>query len=279
MSRYGICFLDPAPSVCEAISRLNGISKSQLLKSGVSRKFLNSSVDKAQYIELPLDVLNNGKINPVYQGQPVSIIQETETILALNKPSQIHCHPLRYEESDNILSFLRAQGRQDILQVNQLNYDRGLLYRLDFETSGLLLIAKDNMTWKFVRDNFHDLAKEKSYLAEVSGKFFEQMNLTHMLKPSGQRGSFIREASDGKVANIEVIPIEILENSTIVEVKLKEGLRHQIRAQLSLAGFPIIGDPLYGKKEKDNILRLHCWKYEIDTIGKFQGEYPPWYTP
>ncbi|MAZ47291.1 MAG: hypothetical protein CME65_01930 [Halobacteriovoraceae bacterium] len=279
MSRYGICFLDSAPSVSEAISKLNGISKSQLIKRGISKKFLNTSVERTQYVEFPLDVLNFGKINPVYHGHPVSIIKETETVLALNKPSQIYCHPLRYEESDNILSYLRAQGRQDILQVNHSNYDRGLLYRLDYETSGLLLMAKDNATWKFVRDNFHSLTKEKSYLAEVRGKLFEQMSLTHRLKPSGERGSFIKEASDGKVANIQVFPIEALESSTIVEVQLKEGLRHQIRAQLSLAGFPIIGDPLYGDSEKDDILRLHCWKYEIDTIGKFQGEYPSWYTP
>lgn len=260
----------------EALQKLTGISKSQLLKRGLEKKILNRAVFAKSTVNLPLDVLNYGLINPEYVGQSIEIISESEEVLALLKPNNIHCHPLRYCESDNILSFLRSTGRSDLLEVNRLQYDRGLLYRLDFATSGLVLYIKNESLLKEIRQNFKTKLKQKTYLAKVQGRVDSELSLKNFIKSSGPKGSLMKQADDGREANIFVKPIKGNNESTLVEVELIEGIKHQIRIQLSLAGHPIVGDPLYGDDE-NNILHLHCHKYSIDSIGSFQATLPPWY--
>ena len=278
MEKYGLCFLAPSPSLAEAIGEIIGISRSQLIKRGLKKKDLNQRIDHRKEVELPLSILNYGLINPVYQGQEFKILEENTNIVSIEKPVKVHCHPLHYDESDNILSGLRAAGRDDLLSVNPESYDRGLLYRLDFETSGLLLYVKNTKLLKELRVNFQTKVKRKTYLAKVHGEIKEELLLKNSLKPSAQKGSKMKEAVDGVEANIKVLPVKNLGRFTIVEIDLNEGVRHQIRVQLSLAGFSILGDPLYGDDD-ESILHLHCLKYEIESIGSFEAPYPNWYTP
>lgn len=278
MTKIAFSFLFPSKNLAQALEKLNGISRSQMLKRDLSKKDLNAPVLERQEFCLPIDIINFGKINPEYSGEPVLIIKETKDVVALMKPCRVHCHPLRYDETDNILSALREMGRSDLLGVNVKAYDRGLLYRLDYETSGLVLMAKSEPVFKYVRSNFHEIAHKKTYLAEVQGNLDSQTLLENKLASAGERGARMKESQSGRLAEIVVTPVMKKTASTIVKVELRQGLRHQIRVQLSLAGFPILGDPLYGKASNGS-LHLHCWRYEIDSIGSFQADYPPWYTP
>ena len=118
---------------------------SNKLKKFFDKSFLQRSFKKGSTLKLPLDFVNDGLINPHYDGPPIEIIAETEWFLVLNKLPNQFVHPLSYDESNNCLSYLRAT-RPELLNVNSSNYDRGLLYRLDFETSGVLIYVKqDNL--------------------------------------------------------------------------------------------------------------------------------------
>jgi len=158
--------------------------------------------------------------------------------------------------------------RDKELSVNKESYDRGLLYRLDFETSGLMIYIKKDEILKEMREHFHEQMKKKYYLAVVHGNLASQ-KLSHHLRPFGEKGAKMIEASDGVLNEIEVEHISYNSDKdvSLVKVNLGHGHRHQIRAQLACAHHPILGDHLYGRPEEDR-LYLHCYQYQFVTQRK-----------
>lgn len=268
MKNVDFCFLFSSPSLTEAMKQINGISRSQLIKRGLLKKQLNQRISNRQLLSLPIEILNYGLINPCYEGPEIEILQETDSVLALSKPPNIHSHPIHYNESDNLLSFLRSIGRYDLLEVNKKGMDRGLLYRLDYATSGLILAAKREDDYQELRDNYHHLVKKKIYIAKLTKPLKAPVILSNRLKPQGRRGAIMGESPDGIEAKIHVSPLF----EEFVTVELGQGIRHQIRAQLSLNGMPIVGDRLYGGVAAERLF-LHCYQYQI-MDQKFKAPCP-----
>lgn len=246
-----------------------GHTRQSLKKSEVAKKSLERIISTKAEVSLPASLLNRGDIYPKFSPHHhrPQIIEERVGILALSKPSGIHCHPLHYGESDNLLSFLREEGYFNYLKVNQENMDRGLLYRLDYETSGLILLAKDEKIVKAARSG--ELFKKKVYKVLVEGEYDGPKELTHSLSTSGKK---VREDAKGKEAHLKILNCEYMmgENVSLLEVELEEGLRHQIRVQFSLTGFPILGDTLYGGIPHYTF-GLHCYRYET-SMGVFKDD-------
>lgn len=257
------CFIEEFPSLKEGIFRLTGVSKSKLKQFGINKNYLDKKILKKDLVSLPLNLLNQGQINPIYTGSEIKILFENEDILVLSKPENIHIHPLSYDESDNLLSFIRSY-KSELLEVNKDSYDRGLLYRLDYETSGAVYYIKKQVLFDTLRTHFSEQVKTKKYLAVVEGKIPEQGLLENHLKLSGAKGSKVIIDSAGKYCNLSYKRIEWNpeKDYSLVEVFLNQGFRHQIRVQLKEAGFPIIGDPLYGTRDADRMY-LHCQQYLI----------------
>ena len=260
------CLLDQYTNLETCITELFGLSRSAVKKLKLPKKFLAKNIRAHDEISLPIDLVNSGLINPVFCGEVPKTIFEDENFIVLSKPPGIHTHPLKYSESDNIISFLASRAHCGA-NVNQFSMDRGALYRLDKETSGLIYVAKKNDVYEFLRESFNTIVKSKVYLARVKGELISS-NLKHSLKASGPKGSKMKESQDG--LDSEII-IELLDynseiDESLLRVSLKEGRRHQIRAQLSLSGFPIIGDQLYGGGPSTR-LWLHCYKYNFEFNG------------
>jgi len=249
------------------------LSKTKLKKFKLPKPFLAKSLRAKDQIALSIDIVNFQKVNPISSLEEVNIIEENEDFIALSKPANCHCHPQSYNETDNIISYLYQEKRYDLLKVNQENYDRGLMYRLDYATSGLLIYLKKQSDYLDMRENFHDYVEKKYYLAVVSGKYNGESSLIHLLKSTGVKGHKVIEDpehhADTKFSrcDIEVIDYNHTENKTLLKVLLHQGHRHQIRAQLRIAGFPIVGDELY-KGEKYQRLLLHCYEYHFNLAGK-----------
>ncbi len=218
---------------------------------------------------LPLDLVNHLKINPVFRGPRPTVLKETEHYLVLHKPSLVHCHPHCYSDQDTLVNFLAQEGYFSALRVNEANYDRGLLYRLDYETSGLMLVAKTESYLQEMRANFKDKMKRKLYWAVVEGDFDQEGFWTHYFRASGMKGSKQRVDSkphpEADLGELEVLKVLSQEGKSLVLVNLSSGLRHQIRAQLAALGFPILGDELYGGKKAERLF-LHAWRYEWDQV-------------
>jgi 23S rRNA pseudouridine1911/1915/1917 synthase len=248
-------------STCEGfLKETIGLSTSKVKSLLPQKKQRERKLRKGIEDSLPLNIFNYGEINPCYDGPAIQVLKREKRYLCLSKPSLCHSHPLSYEESDNLLSYLRDQGEFQSLVVNHFSYDRGLLYRLDYETSGIIILALDDELYREVRGNFHKLARRKTYLTIVEGKV-EKQRLQHHLSESGKK---IKVLESGKEAICHVRPLLYCdrEKATLLEVQLETGLRHQIRVQLADIGHPIWGDQLYGGREAERLF-LHAYAYSL----------------
>ena len=261
-------WLEDCPTKKEALQALLKCS-GQLLKKYFSSKELQKNIRAKELTRLPLDFVNNLKINPVFKGPRPSIIKETSRYIALHKPSELHGHPLCYSDQDTLLNFLAEENKWGALNVNVDHYDRGLLYRLDYETSGVILLAKEQNYFNSIRNEIKEKMKRKLYLVIVNGQFDREGSWTHFFKATGVKGSKQKVSDDihhdALEGNLKVKTLLFKDEKTLLLVSLETGLRHQIRAQLSHLGFPILGDELYGGT-KSSRLFLHAWKYEWDEI-------------
>ena len=248
----------------QAVQSLLGCS-GQLLKKYFSSSELKRKINAKDISRLPLDLVNHLQINPVYEGPEVKILSETNHYLAIHKPAGIHSHPLKYSDTNTVLNYLASIDHFQSLTVNAENYDRGLLYRLDYETSGILLLAKNPKLFLEIRNNFETRMKRKIYFAVVEGDFNREGSHSHHFKGAGEKGSKQKVSDqpmvDSRLGVFNVKKILKMSDKSLLMIELKTGLRHQIRAQLSYLGFPILGDELYGGNKAER-LYLHAWRYE-----------------
>ncbi len=237
----------------------------QLIKKHFNSKEQTRPIRARDQIRLPLDFVNHMRINPVFEGPSPLILKETSNYLALPKPACIHCHPLVYSDRDTLLNFLTQIQHWPALNINQNQYDRGLLYRLDFETSGVILLAKNEEFLSKMRMGFSTLMKRKFYWAIVDGNFNREGEWTHYFRASGEKGSkqLVSDSAnrDSQEGILSVKKVMESQGKSLVLINLKHGLRHQIRAQLSHLGFPLLGDVLYGGKKNERLF-LHALRYE-----------------
>jgi 23S rRNA pseudouridine1911/1915/1917 synthase len=249
----------------EAIQKSLG-SSGQQIKKYFSSKEQDKKVFARDSVKLPISLVNHMKINPAYTGPVVTIISEDEDFLVLHKPAGVHCHPHSYSDKDTLLNFLASIGKWEPLFINQTNYDRGLLYRLDHETSGVMVLAKTEKAFKYIREHFDTSMKRKFYWAIVEGNFDKDGRWSHHFKATGLKGVkqkvLDHETQGSQEGSLAVMKITSHEGKSLVLVNLKTGLRHQIRAQLAHLGFPILGDELYGGRKAQR-LYLHALRYEF----------------
>jgi len=148
-----------------------------------------------------------------------------------------------------------------------------LLHRLDKETSGVLLLVKDEEFRAEAISAFKRHNVEKEYTAWVSGKLVEERTIeSPLLTIKKNNVAYTKIAEDGRSASTTVEPLMIEGKFTKVKVNIKTGRTHQIRVHLSSEGFPIVGDGVYGGKPYKRIL-LHANK--IALMGyTFESEEP-----
>lgn len=257
------CLLENVPSV-EAYLKSVFQCSSNRLKKYFSKAFLSKSLKARAELVLPFDFINDGEINPDYEGPLVDILAEAGPFLVLKKPAGVFVHPLSYSEKNNCLSFLR-QKRPELLDVNRDHYDRGLLYRLDYETSGVLIYVKDEEAYRFLREHFKTVARKKIYHCLVEGECKLSGEFTHYFSSGEEKGRRVLVSDHGdQPGTLRLRPIRTLKEQqvTLMEVELFQGLRHQIRAQLAYLGYPLRGDSFYGGRPARR-LYLNASKYEI----------------
>lgn len=262
-----IQFLETHSNLKNALTDL-GIS-GQAIKKHLSSKARQGEVELNRFYSLPSDLLNIGMINPLYNGPQVRIIEEDENFIAVDKPEKTHCYPLVYTDQNNLLSFLRLNGYAKTIKHFDCFLDRNLLYRLDYETSGVVLFAKEKNLERLDELRKEEL-KTKLYTLVVSGEFNHLGEHISYFKGSGDKGSVVKcfstqleGAQEGRLEVLESFYDEAL-NRSLVIVSLISGRRHQIRSQFKELGFPILGDEGYGGDEYDRLC-LHSTMYLIEN--------------
>lgn len=243
----------------EWILKDKSISKSLIKRKLTKKERLKFIKTKSEFY-VDLNLLNHMQIGPIYKGPSIEIIHDCEQFIAITKPENIHCHPLDYTDEDNCLSYLKSNSLFSSLSVNQNHWDRGLLYRLDYETSGVLVLCKNESLYRIIRDNFPQVAKEKIYIAIVEGEIEDSGEVESALTTSGKKIKVIDDCEPNARLTFEKIGYDSHYDYSLIKVKLLHGLRHQIRVQMASYGHPIIGDTLYGGRE-DKRMYLHAYEY------------------
>ena len=177
---------------------------------------------------------------------PVEVLYEDEHILVINKPCGIKTHPNQPNENDTMLNAVAAY----------MNGHPYVVHRLDKETSGALLFAKNPVVLPLLGRQLEEKKMYREYEALAKG------TLTHDFtchQPIGKDRHDKRKrcvAKNGQPAVTHVRIIKTEKNATRIRCRLETGRTHQIRVHLASTGHPLIGDPLYGQPAKR--LYLHA---------------------
>ena len=233
-------------SVTENISR----SKIQeLIKTG--NVTVNGTNKKPSYlikendkIELEIPDTDISKIHP--ENIPLEIIYEDENMLVVNKPSGMLTHPTTQEKSETLVNALLYKFGENLSDING-EFRRGIVHRLDKNTSGLLMIAKNNKIHEYLADMIKNHNLTKKYRAIIKGVYpldEDIINLPIGRHPTQPHKMAVVE--NGKDSTTIVNVIERYKDATYIDITLITGRTHQIRVHLSKKGFPIFNDTLYG---------------------------------
>lgn len=212
---------------------------------------VNSEIKKPSYqlregdsIEIRLPVKDDVKIIP--QNIPLNIIYEDENMLVVNKPSGMLTHPTSNERENTLVNALLYQYGDNLSDVNGA-FRRGILHRLDRNTSGLLMIAKNNRAHEFLAEQIKNHEIIKKYRAVLKGDYPADEDIIEMpigRNPNQPYKMMVRE--DGKPSKTILKVIKRFREATYVELTLVTGRTHQIRVHTSYKKFPVYNDTLYG---------------------------------
>ena len=184
---------------------------------------------------------------------PLPIAYEDDHVLALDKPAGMPTHPLRFAETDTLANALVARFPA-LAEIGDDRLFPALLHRLDTQTSGLVLAAKTAAAYANLRAQFRRFTVQKHYLALVHGRVEKPGSLaaplTHQTrspcKMAVARHPDKVPQSDLFAAETAWTPLETGREFSLLDVTIYTGVTHQIRCHLAAAGFPIVGDALYG---------------------------------
>lgn len=227
-----------------------------LIKNG--NVLVNGKVQKVSYkindgdvIDITSEDLSSIKLEP--QNIELDIVYEDENMLVVNKPSGMLTHPTINERENTLVNALLYKYRDNLSDING-ELRRGILHRLDRNTSGLLMIAKNNESHEFLANQIKTKTALRSYLAITRGVIKQDNGVIDLpIGRSSKNPEKMSVVENGKPSITEYRVIERFQNYTYVELTLKTGRTHQIRVHLSYTGTPVFNDTLYGMKKLEKI--------------------------
>lgn len=178
---------------------------------------------------------------------PLDIVFEDDDVIVVNKPKGLVVHPGAGNTEHTLANALKFHS--DKLSTLNGDFRPGIVHRIDKDTAGLLIVAKNDAAHAFLSNQLVDHTLGRKYYALVLGVISE--NEGKIIAPIGRdqkyRQKMAVDLMHGKDAETDFKVIERLKDSTLVECSLKTGRTHQIRVHMNYIGHPVIGDPIYGK--------------------------------
>lgn len=250
-----------------------GISRSKIQTAIKNGKILvNNEAKKPSYILKEGDKIefenlieeNIIKIKP--ENLPITVIWEDENMLVVNKPSGMLTHPTPLETSGTLVNALLFRYGENLSDING-DFRRGIVHRLDRNTSGLLMIAKNNKTHEYLAQLIKNHQITKKYHAVLKGSYPLDNDIIEA--PIGRHKTQPHKMTvtpDGKPSTTILKVIERFKDATYVELTLITGRTHQIRVHTSYKKHPVYNDTLYGAgtgkiKTEEQVLQSYYLKF------------------
>jgi 23S rRNA pseudouridine1911/1915/1917 synthase len=268
---------------------------------GKSRSFIQGLIDSNSVIVNEKEVKSNYKIREddeivVIMPEPVeldvkaenidlNIVYEDKDIIVLNKPQGVVVHPAPGNYSGTLVNGLLYHCK-DLSGINGV-IRPGIVHRIDKDTSGILVIAKNDEAHNILAEQFKEHSIKREYYALVEGRFNKLEGTID--KPIGRnKKDRLKMAivDDGKRAVTHYNVLEQYNNGTsLIKCTLETGRTHQIRVHMASIGHPLVGDPLYGLKKQR--FKLQGQVLHAKTLGfihpttkeyiEFDSELPRYY--
>lgn len=215
---------------------------------------VNGKSVKASYIVrvddlIECDFLYKEKIDILPEDIPLDIVYEDDDLLVVNKPSGMVVHPAVGNYSHTLVNALMYHCN-NLSQVNGV-IRPGIVHRIDADTSGLLLVAKNDMAHVDLAKQISEKSVKREYITLVDGVIKE--DTATIDAPIGRdvknRKKMCVTADNSKDAITNIRVIERYKNSTLITCSLLTGRTHQIRVHMNYIGHSVINDPVYGSKK------------------------------
>lgn len=200
---------------------------------------------------LQLDVPQPEELEVSPEDIPLDIFYEDEDVLVVNKPRGMVVHPAAGNYTGTLVNAVMFHCRGRLSSINGV-IRPGIVHRIDKDTSGLLMIAKNDMAHESLSAQLSEHSIVRRYLALVYNNFKEDQGVVDA--PLGRDpGNRLRRAVNGSNAKRAVTHYRVLERFgryTLIEARLETGRTHQIRVHMAYIRHPLVGDSLYGPKKQ-----------------------------
>ncbi|MGL6063793.1 MAG: RluA family pseudouridine synthase [Fusobacteriaceae bacterium] len=229
-------------------------------------------------VKIPEDVM----LDIVPENIPINIIYQDKDMVVINKESNMVVHPAVGNYTGTLVHAVLYHVK-DLSSMNGV-VRPGIVHRLDKDTSGVIVIAKNDIAHLKLSEMFKEKTMEKTYICICKGNFKEHKgrieNLIGRDKKDRKKMAIVEEGGRVAISNYEVI--DSANNFSLVKVKIETGRTHQIRVHMRGINHPIVGDSVYGitgSKEmaKRQMLHAYTLKFNHPITGEqlfFQGEIP-----
>lgn len=210
----------------------------------------------------------------------IPVIFEDGDMLVIDKPSGLVVHPFDFSDEETVLDFLHEKYPDMFSIINSITLQDkriiplgGVVHKLDRETSGVMVVAKNQVTFDELKSKFTNQEIEKTYIALVEGVVEKdtfridaplgrsKKDYKQSTAPENPRGE-LREA----ITDVEVLKRNT--DTTLVQLTPRTGRTHQLRAHMASLGHPIVGDFAYGSKVQSERIMLHAASLGCTVHGK-----------
>ena len=248
------------------------IERKNLLINGQVIKRPSTKIKVFDSIKFSLENKENNKLIP--KKIKLNIIYEDKDILLINKPKGLVVHPGAGNYYDTLANGLAYKYRNKLSDING-DLRPGIVHRIDKETSGLLIIAKNNFSHANLSKQFSNHSIKRKYLCLAWGVVRPLKGRIETLISRNKKNRQIMAVSEikGKKAitnykTVKIFSLKDIPKISLIECELETGRTHQIRVHLKYKGTSLIGDKQYGKKYKFKNLN----KEFLEALDKFCGQ-------
>jgi len=216
----------------------------------------------------------------VPEAMPLSILYEDDDLLVVDKPAGLPVHPAPGHPSHTLVNAILSHFPH-LADIGD-SLRPGVVHRLDKDTSGVMLVAKNSRAQADLAQQFKTHSVSKAYLVLVKGKLTPENGVIEASIGRDPRNrKRMAVVTGGREARTEYRVIKYIEDYTLLEVRPETGRTHQIRVHFSAIGYPVVGDKIYGVKSpylSRQFLHASRLGFKLPSTGKyveFKSELPP----